>query len=170
LLDWSRKPYVAAYFAASGAFAKIKNLQTGEIPERWLTVWVLNYSRLVRQFDKEMASSNNKPTPPNLPFELITAAHAQNPNLHAQDGVFTLYLVEENAGVTINPAARQLDKILSEFIEKLNCEIDGLFRRIRLPWRDSKYLLWLLEKEGVTAATIFPGYGGVVRAMQEQGA
>jgi hypothetical protein len=159
LLDWSRKPYVAAYFAASGAFSKVKNLEPGDIPDHWLTVWVLDYSRLAGKFVSGQ---------PRLPIELVTAPHVQNPNLHAQDGVFTLHLIQRKPLDVIDPETLYLDKMLCDFIEKQDMKMDDLLKRVRLRWKHAEQLLWLLEKEGVTAATIFPGYRGVVQAMQEQ--
>jgi hypothetical protein len=156
LLDWSRKPYIAAYFAASGALSRIKGLSLGTIPRRRLTVWILDYSALLRRFDAGWAAMLGESAPPGLPVELITAPHAQNPHLHAQDGVFTLQLIQQELNSTLDTNAIVLDRMLCIFLEEHKVKIDNLFRRIRLPWGEAKYLLWLLEKEGVTAATIFP--------------
>jgi hypothetical protein len=37
-----------------------------------------------------------------------------------------------------------------------------------LPIALAKQLMWLLAKEGVTAASMFPGYAGVVQCLEEE--
>ena len=37
-----------------------------------------------------------------------------------------------------------------------------------LPASKAARLLWLIAKEGITAATLFPGYGGAARAVKEK--
>jgi hypothetical protein len=179
LLDWSRNPWVAAYFAASDALSKrgfSTSLKLDPSSDSWLSVWVFDYGKLQKTFDQVLAELFKKPMPPDLPIELITAPHAQNPNLHAQDGVFTLHLTNENLDSMIDPNELALDNIVRRYIEENGAHLfpnseylNRLFYRIRLPWRRADALMWFLEKEGVNAATIFPGYDGVVRAMREQG-
>jgi len=42
------------------------------------------------------------------------------------------------------------------------------FYRIRLPWTQIDSLLANVRKEGVNAATVYPGYAGVVQALLEE--
>jgi hypothetical protein len=88
--------------------------------------------------------------------------------LHAQDGVFTLYNIQGDLKSIIDPDELRLEKIVEKCIKSRGDITEELFHRIRLPWRCAKHLLELLAKEGVSAATIFPGYRGVVKAMKEQ--
>ena len=88
----------------------------------------------------------------------MTAPAATNPNLRAQRGLFTL--VEERPGKN---ARLPLDEALGK---------DGLgyidLRRFSLPTSEAPHLLRLLAVEGVTAARLFPGYGGVVESMFDE--
>lgn len=45
---------------------------------------------------------------------------------------------------------------------------DRYFHRVRLPWSRFGHLMWLLAVEGVNAATIYPGYKGVVMTLEEE--
>jgi FRG domain len=170
LLDWSRQPYQAAYFAVSGAMKKIRDpkISAGDRSRGSLSVWIFDYSALVSHLDKSLADLFKKPNPQDLPVELITASHAQNPNLHAQDGVFTMQLIREDIDSQIDPDEYQLDKTVAKLTTNRSEDKKPIFYRIRLPWSESEVLRWLLEKEGVSAATIFPGYKGVVQAMDER--
>jgi hypothetical protein len=67
LLDWSRRAYVAAYFAAADSAAR----RTGRRP-RYLAVWAL------RKSDEEAG------------MRIYQAPAWTNPNLRAQSGLFTL--------------------------------------------------------------------------------
>lgn len=70
LLDWSRRPWHAAYFAASDFL-----VQSPE-PE-WLEVWALKPPREMRTTDVGE-------------FTLFSTPASSNPHAHAQQGVFSL--------------------------------------------------------------------------------
>jgi len=78
LLDWSRSPFTAAYFAAIDS---LKEGNTG----RHLSVWSLLATNLsVGHILRESVVD------PQIRLQIITSPRATNPNLHAQDGLFTL--------------------------------------------------------------------------------
>jgi len=81
LLDWSWDPYVAAYFAAAGFF------ELGEAPVAGtrIAIWRLLLAQV--EFQEEFFGFE----PENWPVRLITAPTADNANLRAQRGVFTLH-------------------------------------------------------------------------------
>jgi len=185
LLDWSLRPLVAAYFAAEGAMRRYADLRLRReklsTPEPMsdvedagmLTVWAFHYSNLTRAFDPEHDYFFESESPPDLPTVLVTAPRAQIPNLHAQHGVFTLLRIREdpsNPNLDRNEFA--LDGVLRKFLAAHPTAgryyIKPLFYRIRLPWREARYLMWLLQMEGITAAVIYPGFKGVVTTIEEQ--
>lgn len=74
LLDWTRDPFVAAYFAASGASA------TTDQADEVLAVWVLY-----------LASASDLRKRQTKDLIIVSSPAALNPRLHAQQGLFTLY-------------------------------------------------------------------------------
>jgi hypothetical protein len=78
LLDWSRRAYVAAYFAAADSAAR----RTSRRP-RYLAVWAL------RNSDEPMG------------MRIYQAPAWTNPNLHAQSGLFTLVQPQSNGDRTV---------------------------------------------------------------------
>jgi hypothetical protein len=75
LLDWSRRSFIAAFFAAESASRK-KGYKTSK---RRMVVWSLYF----RDMGKQEISENT-------PIRLITAPSVSNENLKAQQGLFTL--------------------------------------------------------------------------------
>jgi hypothetical protein len=158
LLDWSRNPRVAAYFAAAEAAARVKN-RTGKgnepLDPSELAVWVLDLAEFhaIRAARTPDADARWRA----FPFWLVTAPGYSNLNLAAQRGCFTLY----DPTVSSSEIHRPLD------IRPLD-EVYGTIVKLTLPVEEAPRLLWLLDRDGVTAASLFPGYGGVVRALKEE--
>ena len=73
LLDWTKNPLKAAYFAASEAATLTRDKAT----EGHLSVWA--FRTFCHNVLDEWA-----------PFKIVTAPSASNPNLRAQEGVFTV--------------------------------------------------------------------------------
>ncbi|MBI5544806.1 MAG: FRG domain-containing protein, partial [Deltaproteobacteria bacterium] len=151
LLDWTRSALVAAYFAASEA-AGWQRKKSPPQNATELAVWVLDLG----EFHDILSDPNRDVLGRELPFWLLTAPGYSNPNLAAQQGCFTLYephVSDVNADEPLD--IRTLD------------EVYGKLAKLTLPLREAPRLLWLLNRRGVTAASLLPGYGGVVRAIQE---
>ena len=174
LLDWTRSYLTAAYFAASGAKARCDSLikrhdYRGDICIRGrFSVWVFEYSKYLamkcggRPHSRIREYIEYELRPPVV--ELVTAPHASNPYLHAQDGVFSLF---RRVFFPDDPVDRRpLDVQLRETFHKPPSDI--IFYEITLPIRDAGSIMWLLAKEGITAAHIFPGYAGVVQCLAEE--
>lgn len=154
LLDWTRHPLKAALFAASAA------TKVGDKNGR-LSVWAFSLDLL--ELCTPTTPSKMDRTPP---FMLVTAPTAANSNLHAQEGVFTLaqYIHGDDSPVDRRP----LDEVLAQWIEKgRNRSSIGWFRRITLPRSEADNLCWELAHEGITQATLFPNFYGVVAAMND---
>jgi hypothetical protein len=136
-LDWTRRAFVAAYFAAIAALEP-------EISGSHLAVW------------GACRWNTRQPLTDGWAPHFYDPPAATNPNLHAQQGLFTIYPTDSDA---------PLEAYYQRIFEKT-----GLYymRRITLPHSESSKLLRLLAYEGVTGATIFPGADGVVRGMLER--
>jgi hypothetical protein len=168
LLDWTRSYLTAAYFAASGAQERAKEDVTDhlstEVPRR-LSVWAFEYSRyLMSKVGAYHGRVNEYQTrPPTV--ELVSAPHASNPNLHAQDGVFTVFHPE---AILLSSAIdrRPLHTLARETLQKSRPAT--IFYEITLPVTQARHLMWLLSREGIDASRLFPGYGGVVRCLAEE--
>ncbi len=96
LLDWSRDANVAIYFALSD-YLKGKEINDNE----YMTLWAMDGGSL------ELES---KP----LPLKIIKPRYHNNPNLHAQKGVFSVWSVSNKEIMdptpTHNNAIRIIDK------------------------------------------------------------
>ena len=133
LLDWTRRANVAAYFAAvEAADPRLRGKATH------LAVWAL------RRRKKTSHSSEDE--------LFYDAPGGTNPNLHAQGGLFTILVREDDST-----------------IEQHVTRVGGYrLRRTMVPVDAAPALLRLLRDEGMTGSTLFPGADGVVRAMRER--
>jgi hypothetical protein len=154
LLDWTRSPLVGAYFAAFEAAGWVKTGFPTTPSATELAVWVLDLA----EFNDIRADPQGDERRRAFPFWLITAPGFSNPNLAAQRGSFTLY---EPHVASVN-AEEPLDiRPLDHVYEKV--------AMLTLAITEAPRLLWLLDRHNVTAASVFPGYGGVTRAIREEG-
>ncbi|MGI9065509.1 MAG: FRG domain-containing protein [Pyrinomonadaceae bacterium] len=162
LLDWTRRAFTAAYFAAIEAARWQKEPEHAPAGLERLAVWALKDT-----YDLHLIVSgkNCQRMQRIKEITIVTAPTATNPNLLAQSGVFTLH----------RPATIELKSQVEP--EPLDCvamrlqEEDDIHQHLveySLPIDESPKLLHLLAIEGVNAASLFPGYNGVVRAMKEK--
>lgn len=174
LLDWSHDPYVAAYFAVRRS-AKDSPSDTANEGHR-VAVWALRTFpiRLARALQVGRDPGESDPYGSVLQMvsrlHLVTAPGAGNANLLAQKGIFTLCRDDQHeADEPFYP--RTLESVLSVLGQHPLLQGPGpdtaLFR-FTLPASESRRALFLLAKLGVTAATLFPGYAGVVEALREE--
>jgi len=148
-LDWSRSPYVAAYFAAIDV---VRGDRTGE-----MAVWA--FSTTMWHIRHDYKTLDRYPV-------IVTAPYASNPNLRAQRGVH----LSVPLGLALGEPARRED-----FAELL-AEVDAWVRphgyaglkKFTLDSSHARNLLWFLAKEGVTAAQLFPGYSGAAQGAFER--
>jgi hypothetical protein len=165
LLDWTRSYRTAAYFAAAGAkerLASVTRLQP-ETKGR-LSVWAFEYSRYLGHRVGTYRGRINEYLIQPPAVELVSAPHASNPNLHAQDGVFTVFRPE--AFAPDSPIDRRPLNVLAG--ESLLQPSVTIFYEVTLPVSSASQLMWILSRDGIDASRMFPGYGGVVRCLAEE--
>jgi hypothetical protein len=142
LLDWTRKPRVAAYFAA-------RDVMRG-VASREIAVWALRAEIL----DYLWADQVDDPD-----VELVHAPQAPNPNLSAQAGLFTVARhVHEDVG---------FESVLFQKTDGRGPPVGTFLRKLTLPASEARGLMARLYFEGVFAATVFPGYAGVAETFAE---
>ena len=140
LLDWTRRAWIAAYFAAVDA---ADAADAGRKSAKYLAVWAL---QRIPAYDDAR---------PSLFYE---APGGTNPNLRAQGGLFTFFVVEDE------PSLEEYLRRREEGGASPACKL----RRMILPVSEAPRLLRLLGEEGITGAALFPGPNGVVRSMRER--
>jgi len=150
LLDWTKRSYIAAYFAATGTAKKaIYDQDESEVCDD-MAVWAFSDEFLFRYKDPEI--------------EIIDVPTGLNQNLVLQRGCFTLV------------KARLDDKDPKEFCFEEAASINhekfqGIFplRKIVLASGQRKSLLKTLsECEGIDGASMFSGIDGAMKYMKER--
>lgn len=173
LLDWTANIKTALYFAIVDYIkpptteALIERnrrffLNRGKVEDEYCEIWALDTKVVVAKEGK-------------LPLQLIRPPYHGNPNLAAQEGVFTLWPVskprlpmkkDEKLDTTwLNQTP--LDTLLVKKLEELKAEERPYLYRIAFPQSAAVELYQYLEREGHTAAKLFPGYGGVAQSIIE---
>ncbi|PWY43395.1 FRG domain-containing protein [Pseudomonas sp. RW405] len=141
LLDWTRRSYVAAYFAGSSA------LEQEDVPE-YIAVWALNIAKS-HEWDS---------------VAVVDMPGGTSINLAAQSGLFTLPITMIGGEQPFT--ARPLEQV-PEIYEHNPYGLPLI--RYKLPYRQVPRLLELCNRFGVSGATLFPGYEGVARHVKDLG-
>lgn len=158
LLDWSYRPQIAAYFAAKEAAARLQS--DGASPDEHLSVIALCLENLFFRRKLELQLGNW------VPVVVVSAPSSDVPNLHAQDGAFTLHRpIDFNLDAPVD--RRSFEEILTTTLEIESPHHKPIFYRFLLPIDQAGRLLWLLTREGITGGKLFPGYDGVARTIKE---
>ena len=156
LLDWTKNPLKAAFFAASGtAYSGNEEANNGN-----LSVWAFRTSSY-HALDEW------------APFKIVTAPSSSNPNLRAQEGVFTATVTSPLYEKSVD--RRTLDEVVAgaSTLPTPGIEISpdlyrGWFHRITLPRSLARALLWELDRENITSEKLYPDFYGVVKALREK--
>lgn len=173
LLDWTASIKTAMYFAIADFIKPIPAqkrieqqkqylLNDGKIIEEYCEIWALDTKVIVAQENK-------------LPLKLIRPPYHDNPNLAAQEGVFTLwpvskpvYHMKSKVELDMQLVDRTpLDVLLVNKLVDLKADERPYLYRILFPQRAAIDLFAFLERTGHTAAKLFPGFGGVAQSIRE---
>lgn len=162
LLDWTPRPFVAAYFAAVGAAEQnVPYKQRNNLPDRKsdrCAIWALSQQALGRYV------KDSDPT-----VAVVTAPAALVPNLAAQAGQFTLvhYVSDDRAEKEDPP---DLDDLFrhEERPDDEALRWAPVLYKFTFPAKEAGRLLYLLHLLDINAATVRPGFDGVEQAMFEE--
>jgi hypothetical protein len=155
LLDWSKNIYTALYFAA---ISNIDNV----FKDEYIVLWAFKHNIIQNKV-------------PNI--KIINPYYYGNPNLSAQQGVFTLwetkplliskepYRTDVNRSVERRPLNELIDENLIN--NKTELKNETPFYKIQIHSDNSNRLLIFLHEQGYDTARLFPGYAGIAKRMEE---
>lgn len=152
-LDWSRSARFAAYFACA-------DLVWGGLRPGKLVVWGLKSNFVLKVADTAEHNGTS--------LALVTVPSAENERLHAQAGLFTWLRGERPHTTAVEELVASLVAADPEWLMRSPPLNPPFMRCLTLDRLQAPLLLRLLADDGVTAATVFPGHEGVVRAMKEK--
>jgi len=138
LLDWTKQPYIAAYFAVSSALNSYKRWKDNSK----IAIWVLNIECI------------------NL-YQGVTLAKvpgSTSSHISAQSGLFT---VHPHSGV------RSGDFEIKGLESEFSVLPDSPLLKLTLPVSEVKELYFLCSKARVNGATIYPSADGAGKAVQD---
>lgn len=139
LLDWTRRPFVAAYFAASSA------LRLGSKPAK-IAVWAMDIIR------KDSWSG----------VSIVSLPGGTAANLAAQSGLFTI----QRGVKALDFAAPELEKEPDLLASARDASLFA-FAKVTLPYSECEKLLRVCARYGVSAPVLFPGMEGARKFVED---
>ncbi|EGQ7944446.1 TPA: FRG domain-containing protein [Vibrio metoecus] len=138
LLDWTRQPYVAVYFAVSSAMANHKNWK----PDTKLAIWVFN-TELVNLYKN---------------VNIVQVPGSTSHHVSAQSGLFTVHphSGSRNEEFEIRGLEYEFSTLSNSPLLQLTLSVDEALNLYRL-----------CIKAGINAATIYPSADGAGKAVQD---
>lgn len=153
MLDWTDNLFIALYFSCIGGMNRFR-----EGKEDKIVVWALNAKEL--QVNEQLIYTCGKD---DCPLKLVVPSYYSNPNLKAQHGVLSYWRV--SAGMKQKGSVNRTP--LNELIEDIHGFSECSLYKFVLTNKYAPDLYKLLQRFGYNAASIYPGYNGVVKKMQE---
>lgn len=146
-MDWTRKPLIAAFFAAEAGI----NLQNSGSAKDHICVWAINETFLKTHFFYMKHKLSIK-----------TCPRHQHSFLHAQDGLF-IYHEDANLFFIRNGEWPTFEKIIEESYDE---NYPKPLRKITLPIEKTGDLLNLLGREDITRAHLMPTYDNITTTLK----
>ena len=160
LLDWSHDLFIALYFAIESHLDKRK------LPEdtKFIVLWALHLPLVSTAPNSE------------FPLRIIQPKYHGNPNLAAQQGLFTMWQTTKEVNksplggmnINVNKMVNRtpLDILLQKYKGNDLPTIGIKMKKIILPISGIKELYKFIAINGYTAARVYPGYYGVARSIK----
>lgn len=154
LLDWSRKPLVAMYFAADTALREHKQWCEDGTRGTHLAVWALRRRTASDQLYLLKA------------FGILEfgVPRSLDMNLHLQSGRFTAQIVAKGVDATKTFQPAPLESLVA--LDGTEEMLANHLLKFTLPLTEAKNLLKLLGDHFISGATIYGGYEGVRAAVE----
>lgn len=167
LLDWTTSIDTAIYFAVHKE-PKMTEEEIADKDSEYVAIWALNIPTVTFGVDS--------------PLRVIRPPYFGNPNLAAQKGLFTFWNVpgiklpltaenKDNNEAMFEMFKRMTNRTpLNELIEeefKKQGVKEVVMWKLLIPRKDRKELYEYIRKRNVNAASLFPGYEGAVRCINE---
>lgn len=195
LLDWTYDINVSLYFASRPIIDNFPTRKVVDNKEPSRTVTQMLYKKYGKDFPEEPLNQESERIEvwainymmlnalaltkgvKDYKLVIIRPPYAGNPNLAAQQGLFTLWPIERLPIIPQNDDKMDgrlrdntpLDKLITDVFEQADITIETpLIYRITLPQEESITILDYLFKKGYDAAKLFPGYGGACEAVNER--
>lgn len=145
LLDWTRKPLIAAWFAASGAVENSEKQTEGD-----LALWAVN--RRKKNLLEEAGLCE------------VHAPRARIPNLHLQSGLF---MMNHSAPDCDSTEMRQPhDTRLLAAAEVAQADASSVLQKLTLPVGEAPELLKQLALYFVHGSSVYAGYRGAINEVR----
>ncbi len=188
LLDWTHDLNIAIYFALSDYLKEDKNK---DIKPDNIVIWALDtsicsndaFTQMKVKFLQDEDISKSIPAQlyiqsrKRFPLKVIRPQYANNPNLCAQKGLFTLWEVEKTkitdryeTQVDDTPLDQLLVEYLSSDQELLSYISKPLLYKISISNRYLSQLYGFLKENKIDSSTLFPGYDGIKKSIKENNA
>jgi hypothetical protein len=156
LLDWSYSAFKAALFAATDSIRLAHDRSANAF-----SVWAVRLSAMSCMRPISAVLKQDR-------VDVITPPRCDNAYLHAQEGLFTLCRVHafDNRDAV---DSRPLDEQIATYENPHPYAFKEfpVFYHLTLSHAEAVACLRGLEQEAITAATLFPDYGGAVQSMRD---
>lgn len=164
MLDWTFDINVAMYFASVGA-AKRYCEDNGREEKDIMVIWALNaqFFQTCHPYPLKQA-----------PLSFVVPSYSDNPNLRAQKGILSHWRIivpgtsSSNTEMQSKKTDRTpLDQLLVECLSGPFFDNMPMLYKFIIPQKDMVNMYKYIHKMGYGAASLFPGYDGVVREINE---
>ena len=165
MLDWTFDINVAMYFASIGSIKEYSMEKEGNIEKDVMVIWALNAQYF----------QSRHPYPLNMaPLSLVVPSYSDNPNLRAQKGILSQWRIvvpghgsDTTEMLTKKVDRTPLDQLITKFYEREKFDETVALYKLTIPKGECIDMYNYIQKMGYGAASLFPGYDGVVKEISE---